>query len=135
MKNSSKTALCGMAVALGTVFMLLASMLPLGIYLSDNNPELVGSVTLVNAGSSSFEYDLSELTIMGLESDRYCRILSEEKISVTAKATLDMIKKLKASEVAPCIDITGLENGTYSVSIGSLHGDGGKASEGSESSF
>ncbi len=28
MKNSSKTALCGMAVALGTVFMLLASMLP-----------------------------------------------------------------------------------------------------------
>ena len=28
MKNSLKTALCGMAVALGTVFMLLASMLP-----------------------------------------------------------------------------------------------------------
>ncbi|MCQ2479531.1 MAG: hypothetical protein MJ120_02735 [Clostridia bacterium] len=28
MKNSFKTAFCGMAVALGTVFMLLASMLP-----------------------------------------------------------------------------------------------------------
>ena len=104
---------------------VLEPELPFGIYLADENPELTGSITLVNAGSNKFSYKLSDITVIGLADDMMCTILTDGELNVTAKATLDLIKKLDASEVAPCIDITGLTEGVYSVAVSSLHGNGG----------
>ena len=102
----------------------LEPILPAGVYLSDNNADLSGTITLVNVGKNSFTYGMDKLVLRNIPADCEVNLLTEGDISVTATSTLEIIQNVTENDIVPGVDLSMLEPGTYSLPIESVYGSG-----------
>ena len=94
----------------------LTPILPDGVELVTDADDLVVLVTVINAETAVFEFDETDINVTGVGEGLSVKI-TDLDIEVTAKGIATVIGTLTKDNFTLTADITGMEDGTYSVDL------------------
>ena len=94
----------------------LIPILPDGVELSEESSNPLAQITVYNAGTVVISFDEKDINVTGVGKDRSAKI-SDVNIKVTVKGISTVINALTKDNFVLTADVTGLEEGTNSVSI------------------
>ena len=94
----------------------LIPILPDGVELSEESSNPLAQITVYNAGTVVLDFDEKDINVTGVGKDRSAKI-SDVNIKVTVKGISTVINALTKDNFVLTADVTGLEEGTNSVSI------------------
>ena len=94
----------------------LIPILPDGVELSEESSNPLAQITVYKAGTGVISFDEKDINVTGVGKDRSAKI-SDVNIKVTVKGISTVINALTKDNFVLTADVTGLEEGTNSVSI------------------